>query len=528
MASPVLVTYSAPRRPAVVASVVGGSRPASAHRVDSAPVDAPLDAAELRQAADAIVAARPRHDFSSLSTRPADGPTLSSADIKGPSRIAQAARLISILPVVALAFACACSVASLAGKGYDRLAHHLLERHPNKWTAGTLRDAHNVWARFLIWLSRHDVEHDGAAYDAVDVGDFVEEVDRQARAKGEANRARAAAKDAAAAARAAAVGAPPPPPARYQDGAEAANGVKKSLGFIARNFGISIPLDRCGVGRAPGSRPRMPTPAFTPEMVFRLCEYVVSPTRDLYFGAVAAALLFCCFSCNRCEQANECSFQSVRGGMLHGVLLLDKHPNPDKRRPRPFWMRIEGPVGGSGWFLFLLSVLAGVEDGCFVFRDFDSPSGDPAVATRFMNNPLTGARLLHAIRCTLVVVCRMSPADAARFALHSSRHVLMEVAGARGEQPLRAVEIGRWSGSTAQDEDLTPSQRLDRRHQVRMGIMPESYAPMAKVSRVCSILCDQMSALDALYRASRAGSVSLGLFAGFGALASWPAAQEGG
>lgn len=477
----------------------------------------------MRAAAGAVSSAKPVLSHADLVAQADAGVVTTLSDMNHRQLVAQAARLVSLLPVCALAFACQCTQAALAGLGYDRVANHVVERQPRKWRWSTLKDWHNTWARWLVWLDRHDVMHDGSAYNAVDLGDFWDEIDTRAKAKGLVNKARAEAKDAAAASAAAAKGLDPPPPTRYQDGHAALDGVKAHMRSIRKHFGIQLPIEQAGFGRVPGARVRMPTPALTPEMVFRLCAYVVSPVgRCAYHAAVAAALLFCVFSCNRCEQANSCVFRFVRGGFLHGILLQDKHPDPDKKRPRPFWMRVAGPVGGDAWFAFLCSVLAGVEAGCFVFRDFDSDSGDPRDAKRFLNNPLVGARLLHAIRCVLMRVCGMSWAEASHYALHCARHVLMEVAGARGEAPLRAVEIGRWSGSTAQDDDLTPSARIARRHQLSAAIMPESYAPLAKVERVCAILGDQMRALDALYVASRAAG-GLPLFGGFGPLAAWPA-----
>ena len=78
-------------------------------------------------------------------------------------------------------------------------------------------------------------------------------------------------------------------------------------------------------------------------------------------------------------------------------------------------MPLAGPDGSALWFEFLKSVLVGVESGCFVFRDYVSETGDPRSAGSFLNNPLIGARLVHAVRCVLVQVCGMSWDDAGRW-----------------------------------------------------------------------------------------------------------------
>ena len=102
----------------------------------------------------------------------------------------------------------------------------------------------------------------------------------------------------------------------------------------------------------------------------------------------------------------------------------------------------------------------------------------------------------------------------------------MECSGARSVHALRAVEIGRWSGSTAQDPDLTPSERLHRRHRLAAGEMPESYAPSAKVLRVCEILGDEMAVLDELWARAAgdpAGIRSIPPLGGFDVLREWRA-----
>ena len=529
---PIVVQFMPPRAAAVVAQPINAARVAGPTAGSAActavlPATDVVDAAALRDAADACAARQVDTSIEAMSLAADEGRVTGQAAIERSWLVGQMARLVAMLPMVSLIKCCAArSSAELVAMGYERIAHHVIERAPKPWKWSTVKDACNNWARWLLWLDRHTVEHDGVHFTAVDLGDFYEEADAAARAKGPANKARAAAMDAKAAAEAAAKGLPAPPPRRWQDGSQAIVGIKRGHRFMVNHFGILIPVQLAGVHRAPGARPRQPSPcSLTLEMMYRLEAYVVAAASGAanvckFHAAVAAGLLFCGYSCNRAEQANACAFERIVGGFLFGVLLLDKHPNPDKRTPRPFWMRIKGPVGGRVWFDYLLSLLVGVEGGCFVFRDFDSESGDPGSATRFLNNPLMGARLLHAIRCVLMRVCGMTWAQATLYALHSARHFFLEAAGARDMAPLRAVELGRWSGSTAQDFDLTPAARLARRHEVSASTMPESYAPQAKVARVCEIVGGQMAAIDALYVASRPDG--LPLFGGFEPLRQWP------
>ena len=496
-------------------------------------------AAGIGAAAQAAASARPVLTQRALEVASAAGVVTSQHEIAARKKMFELSRLVSVIPLSAIAFACKCEVEVLIGMDTARLATHLLTRgKPAMWVPGTVRDLHNYWVRYMAWLERHDIEHDGQTFNAIELGEFLTEVDTKARAKAEANKARAAVADSKAAERAALAGSAPPPKKRWHDGSHAAGAAASKLKMMRRHFGVNLPVDEAVSERAPGSRPRMPTPALTIGIVFRLYKFVVDVAAEKSSGvvqpfgrvahaAVAAAVLFASFSCNRCEQANSCSFDGEADGFLHGVLLLDKNPNPMKRQPRPFWMRIAGPDGGTEWFEFLKSVLVGVESGCFVFRDFaGSVDGDPSSATEFINSPLVGPRLVKAIACVIARVCGISLADAMRWAKHSARHFLMECSGARGLHALRAFEIGRWSGSTAQDPDLTPSQREQRRHRLAAGVMPEGYAPLSKVARVCEILGDEMEALDHLWASAaqhRQGVLSIAVFGGFEALGAWAA-----
>ena len=495
--------------------------------------------ASISAAARAASAARPVLSQRDLEAAAAAGVVTPQHELSQRALQAQLARLVSVLPLSAIAHACQCDEAKLAGMDSARLATHLMSRgKPSIWVASTVRDLHNVWVRFMAWLERHDIEHDGRTFDAVCLGEFLSEVDSNARAKAMANKARAAAADVAAAERARLRGDVPPPPKRWQDGSQAEIGVARKLKMMRKHFGAELHIEQARAGRQPGARPRMPTPSLTIGIVFRLHEFVLSVAaaqkrgEQLPFGrvahaSVAAGLLFSSFSCNRCEQANSCFFNGEVDGFLHGVITLDKNPNPDKRQARPFWMRLAGPGGSTEWFEFLKSVLRGVEGGCFVFRDFAGTStGDPGEAKSFINSPLVGPRLVRAITCVISRVCGLSEADASRWAKHSCRHFLMECGGARSLHALRAVEIGRWSGSTAQDPDLTPSERLHRRHRLAAGEMPESYAPSAKVSRVCEILGDEMAVLDELWARAAgdpAGIRSIPPLGGFDVLREWRA-----
>ena len=473
-------------------------------------------AEELRGAAKAVSDKEPVLSHAALVAAAAEGKVTSQQSLQHRMRLAEMSKLVAVLPIQAIAHVCAADVASLAGMGSERLAQHVMTRgRASRWVPNTIRDLKNAWIRFMTWLERHGVTHNGMVFDAVSLGAFLTEVDTNARTGASERQARAAKADANAKARAAVQGGPEPPKKRWNDGSSAERGVVTKLKMCVDHFGMTLPIDRARTNRLPGSRPSMPTPAVTIGIVYRLYAFVSVAAKKWQSGelslqsqdqrqtayvahaAIAAAMLFAAFSCNRCEQANNCIFTGEVDGYLHGVLLLDKNPNPDKRQARPFWMRIAGFDGETVWFDFLKAVLQPVRNGCFTFRDFAGPGhGDPNMATHFINSPLCGPRLVTAITCVISRVCGTGTDVAQRWAKHSFRHFLMECAAKRKVNSLRAIEIGRWSGSTAQDPDLTPNARINKEHVIQSGIMPENYAPLNKIDRVCEIMSDEMAALD--------------------------------
>lgn len=480
------------------------------------------------------------------------GETITQKQMQEAEKRHAMAKLIRVLPIGAVARVCDSSIDELASMDAERLTHHFITRGRRAlWQPGTTNDCRNVWSRFMAFLERHDVVHDGMQFKALDVGDFLEEVDCKARAKGEVNRAKAQALDDRDAERARKEGREPPLPRRWQSGVTAVKGVADKLRSIRKAFNISIPLENAAVARQPGHKPPHPAPALTIGIVFRLYDWVrrvASSTaaegeferlastpagfRTIAYAQVAAGLVFAALSCNRMEQVQSCAFLGEADGYLHGVLTKDKHPNPEKQQARPFWMRLAGPDGDRTWFDFLKKTLVGVEKGCFVLRDFEceeSNQADPGKAVRWLNNPLRGPRLVEAIARTISKVCGVSYEEAGRFTKHSARHFLMEVGGHRDEPATRQVEIGRWSGSTAQDVDLTPAQRLAWNHQLAAGVMPDNYAPLAKVQRVCRIIGDQLLALELLWKEHvKSGDrrfASLPVYGDFTVMKAWPAAS---
>jgi len=540
------ITYTV-RQEVAAPPVTAAAAPAAAEALGAQLADT---AVRISAAAAGVEEANPLFTLAELRAAVKRGETVTQEQMELAEKRHAMAKLIRVLPLGAVAAVCGSSVRELASMHAERLVHHFVTRGRRAlWKPGTTNDCRNAWTRFMAYLERIDVQHDGMAFKALDVGDFLEEVDRNARAKGEIKRLKAQALDARDAERARRAGRAPPPPRRWQSGVTAVKGVTDKLRSIRKAFGIDIPIERAAIVRQPGRKPPHPAPALTLGIVFRLYAWVRhvafmteaegqfermagSPEgfRMIVHAQVAAGLVFAAFSCNRMNQVQSCAFLGEVDGFLHGVLTKDKHPDPEKMQARPFWMRIAGPDGSRRWFDFLKRTLAGAETGCFVLRDFEcthANRADPGEALSWLNSPLRGPRLVEAIARTISYVCGVPYDEACRFTKHSARHFLMEVGSHRDEPSTRQVEIGRWSGSTAQDVDLTPEQRLVWRHQLAAGRMPDNYAPKGKVRRVCRILGAQLAALESLWERHVASGDSafegLPIYGDFSVMEAWPA-----
>ena len=489
------------RRPAmIVAQAVGASpvvptplrpllmhgAPAPGNSIIPAPVPlrAQLTAAGLRDAAQQAALQHPRLTTQLVAQRAATGVPTTLAAIEAAQVVRESMQLVVLLPPYALAAVCGTSVARLFDSTPRQIVDHVLRRTRRRWTATTIAGARRAFVRLLLWLEAHDIEHDGTV-DGLTLGAYLDDVDRSARARCAARAAHL---------RDTGVEAPRGKP---QTGEHAAQGQWAHLDYLRRQWGLQLATAAAKTRYEPARRPPQPAPPPSIRAVFTLEALLVRHRGTLAAPVlnVAAATLFLAYACSRVEQAQACYFDGWQDGFLHGVFLLDKHPNPDKRRPRRFWVPTKGLLGTGEWMDVLVTSLRGNEGACAVFLENDSPDGDPFKATRTFNAAMAKDRVAIAKRVIWRRIMGASLAD--ENTLHSERHFLPHVAQARGEPPEEAVELGRWSGSTAQDADLEPALRAQRCHRLRVGSLPDRYAQAAKVARVLCIITRQMDAIRA-------------------------------
>ena len=422
-------------------------------------------------------------------------------DIQRREVVHEAMQLVVLLPPYSLARVCARAEAHLWRTPAEDVVRHVLRRTRDRWTPDTIAKGRRTWIRLLRWLDRHDIEHDGRL-DGITLGDFYDDADRESRARCAAR--------------------PPPPPgarSRRQTGAHAVTGLKAGHRHLALRWGVDLPVDAAAAcyeaPRAPPVAAEAPSVRMLHSVEAALVAGAAGTLTPLSPPVInaAGATLFQAYSVNRSEQAQSLTIDGQEHDCLCGVVRRDKHSKPEMRGPRPYWCSLQGLTGSDEWARTFLPTLEGAEDACCLFLENDSPDGDPWKATRLYLAPMTKPRMVVAKQAAYMRMAGLTREQAMEFRLHNERHFLPEVAEARHEPPERAVQLGRWSGSVAQDRDMMPDERARWAHCLRVGRLPARYAPRAKAQRVCAILTEQMQAARDLI--ARVGAHALPLRGGW-------------
>jgi hypothetical protein len=230
----------------------------------------------------------------------------------------------------------------------------------------------------------------------------------------------------------------------------------------------------------------------------------------------------------RAEQASACVINTVTTHSYDGAdftililaVLLDKNPNPAKRTSRPAWACIDELVSAPGTIVEALRAsLDGAEGVRCLLRDTDSPTGDPThlLTTRWIQAPMVDNKRVVASIQGLLRALGVDGDTASRFLGHSAKRFPLNAATAskRFSEP-ELNEIGRFGGSTAQSDDLTPVAAMLQAHALRCKVLPAIYAGKAKVAGAFDLLARLQLELRAATGRAKQG-VAAPVIGGWGA-----------
>ena len=240
------------------------------------------------------------------------------------------------------------------------------------------------------------------------------------------------------------------------------------------------------------------TESFTPLIFFGL-EIIAGSHPNPRVRAHAAGWNLLARAAFRFEQSSDCCinalvehvYQGRPYRLLVGSVALDKNPDPENQKPRPFWAPIDGVYDRDAIVNALFSMIDGFEDVRCILLDTDSPDGDPSKSTAWERVPLISDSRrdasLHAL-LQMQPIC-MSPQEAATFHGHGGKRFPLTFAEASPHFTTTDGHVlGRFSESPAQDDSLEPSGAMLARHTARMAVLPAIYSRSRKVAQNFDLL----------------------------------------
>ena len=267
-----------------------------------------------------------------------------------------------------------------------------------------------------------------------------------------------------------------------------------SLQWLRDHCGLDLPSGRGAALRRfrhPPPRGRHVKESFTLRILLGL-EAIAASHASGFVRGHAAGWAFLALHALRVEQSMDLSInafvpfecQGWKGRITVAATARDKHPDARAARPRPVWGTMEGLLEGDAMLSALCAMLSGAEEARCVIRDTNARTGDPGEATAWVCSGIESqsrrAASLHAL--LQLPPISMARERAARFGGHAAKRFLLNVAQASPiVSPMEANDLGRFSRSSAQSNDVVPVQAMLEAHRLRASALPDIYAQRAIV-----------------------------------------------
>ena len=136
----------------------------------------------------------------------------------------------------------------------------------------------------------------------------------------------------------------------------------------------------------------------------------------------------------------------------------------------------------------LLRTLEGAENGGFVFRAFDDEHA------KDLPTALAEDLISPRIRLVLQRACGLLEEQVGKYTKNSGRHCLTASSAARGEDFQRQVEVGGWTGGSANGSDTMPEELQRAKQAMRIAVMPIRYTQRLRPLRLAAIMRQQTQA----------------------------------
>ncbi|KAL1519031.1 hypothetical protein AB1Y20_003299 [Prymnesium parvum] len=415
---------------------------------------------------------------------------------RAPSVVA-AARLVPFMTVEMIATFLGCPQSELQALGPAFVAADAVRVISSGWSAGLLTGARSTWLRLLRFASaRGRLPSLGQPrISGYVVREFLDDVDRRARRTYE-SRGRSLPGDA--------------------QGSTARRGVAGHLTFLASRLSFPVDMSSASVRRALAQTKKRLVPKSAPPLGIRmLCvlSWLTQYGQTQFIRGHAAAWLAMAMFSTRFVNAQRSRLVSVKEGVVFATCDLDAKAPTGSQVGRPMWTSTLDPLGSAAWVDELVAMRdadprAGSSDPSYFLRDTNSPDGNPARASAWLDGPCpNGRRAMRSLRALGAMSPWALPAKVlASFTGHSPRHDLPNVSRAGGDSLADTNELGRWSGCRSGqtggvDDGLRSATNAVGSSAPRQYAMPALYSAAAAAEVVPAIVERQLMRLRAVVAA---------------------------
>ena len=291
------------------------------------------------------------------------------------------------------------------------------------------------------------------------------------------------------------------PPRGHAGGHAAKGALATAIKFMKKRCYFRIDISSTAVARSFETARRTagtPAPSLNPRNAFCLSEQAEHGGSEFVRGHAGGHYAGAQFALRQVN-AQRAHIVSIANGVVFGEVDLDAKQKSTQQRGRPMWTPERDARGRNSWLTSIATMLTAhpsVIGQHFFVRATNSPDGNPFNATAWGEGPETAGRSRISLCALLQAGPYGVPAAIARAITgHSSKHLLPNVGRSLHLTDPQINEIGRWSGSRAQNTAASGAPSRE----VQVGPCPAAYSTEAAEEVVPAIMETVVASLRELH-----------------------------
>ena len=291
------------------------------------------------------------------------------------------------------------------------------------------------------------------------------------------------------------------PPRGHAGGHAAKGALATAIKFMKKRCHFRIDIESTAVARSFETARRTagaPAPSLSPRNAFCLSEQAECGGSEFVRGQAGGHYAGAQFALRHIN-AQRAHVVSISHGVVHGEVDLDAKQKSTQQRGRPMWTPERDARGRNAWLVSLAAMLTAQPSAVgqhFFVRASNSPDGNPFLATAWGEGPETAGRSRVSLCAILQAGPYGVPASIARALTgHSGKHLLPNVGRSLHLSDPQLNEIGRWSGSRAQNTAASGAPSRE----AQVGPCPAAYSTEAAEEVVPAIMETVVASLRELH-----------------------------